>query len=285
MSKAIRFLMVSVLAAISTACMTKKDPAFQNSNNISHGQLLIMTAEKQEETGYTPEVHQAMMSIWEDPNSKDVFYHDRYKYHIFDNAEHFLQMLSKLTSDYIPSSEDILKSRIKTIGVNDLFFKYKHQDQTLKFALTDVGGQRGERKKWQKIKDFFSSNIIFVSSLSEYDQTCYEDDVTNRMLENIELFGDTVNNGKISTPLVILVFNKLDLFKQKLKTSPLKATFPDYDGGEDEQKAISYIKDRYVAVNKGDPNRIRVVYTVATEKDSVKQTFDEIFKICLETKL
>jgi guanine nucleotide-binding protein G(i) subunit alpha len=36
--------------------------------------------------------------------------------------------------------------------------------------------------------------IIFVTSLSEYNQKCYEDDETNRMKESLLVFDEIVNS-------------------------------------------------------------------------------------------
>ncbi|VDO54211.1 unnamed protein product [Brugia timori] len=43
--------------------------------------------------------------------------------------------------------------------------------------VIDVGGQRSERKKWIHCFDNVNA-IIFISSLSEYDQTLREDNCT-----------------------------------------------------------------------------------------------------------
>merc|ERR1719362_661950 len=46
--------------------------------------------------------------------------------------------------------------------------------------MIDVGGQRGERKKW--IHFFNDVNVLmFLTAISEYDQVLYEDNRTNRM--------------------------------------------------------------------------------------------------------
>lgn len=48
---------------------------------------------------------------------------------------------------------------------------------TVNFRVIDVGGQRSERKKWIHCFDNVNA-IIFISSLSEYDQTLREDNCT-----------------------------------------------------------------------------------------------------------
>ena len=44
----------------------------------------------------------------------------------------------------------------------------------VRIRITDVGGQRNERKKWIHCFDNVTA-IIFFAALSEYDQNLYED--------------------------------------------------------------------------------------------------------------
>jgi hypothetical protein len=59
--------------------------------------------------------------------------------------------------------------------------------------MYDVGGQRNERKKWIHCFDDVTA-VIFVASLSEYDQVLYEDNTVNRMEEAVTLFSDIANS-------------------------------------------------------------------------------------------
>lgn len=73
--------------------------------------------------------------------------------------------------DYIPTDQDILRSRVKTTGINEITFRV----QGLSYKVFDVGGQRSERRKW--IHCFENLNaVIFMVSLSEYDQVLREDE-------------------------------------------------------------------------------------------------------------
>lgn len=58
---------------------------------------------------------------------------------------------------------------------------------------------------------------MFIISLSDYNQTLWEDETTNRMLEAEKLFGEMLNNVFFRETPFIVFFNKLDLFKEKLK--------------------------------------------------------------------
>ena len=63
--------------------------------------------------------------------------HDRgHEYGLPESAFYFLEALSRLSeSNYIPTEQDILRSRAKTTGVVEIFFHYKVQLTYLKSYL------------------------------------------------------------------------------------------------------------------------------------------------------
>lgn len=127
--------------------------------------------------------------------------------------------------DYSVTSDDILHCRRKTTGIVELNFNYSG----ITFKLFDVGGQRNERKKWIHCFSEVTA-VIFVVSMSDYDQKCYEDDITNRMAESLDLFDEIVNGNWFKNTHVMLFLNKVDLFKKKIQHTDLNVCFPDYDG-------------------------------------------------------
>lgn len=60
-------------------------------------------------------------------------------------------------------------------------------------SVLDVGGQRNERKKWIHQFDDVTA-IIFVVAISEYDQTLFEDEEENRIVEALSVFQDICNS-------------------------------------------------------------------------------------------
>ena len=71
---------------------------------------------------------------------------------------------------YLPTDQDILRSRVKTTGITETTFRVGE----LTYRLFDVGGQRSERKKWIHCFEAVTS-IIFCTALSEYDQVLLEE--------------------------------------------------------------------------------------------------------------
>ena len=113
--------------------------------------------------------------------------------------------------DYIPTQLDVLKTRVRTIGIMETQFFYKE----MHFKMVDVGGQRSERKKWLHCFEDVTA-IIFCTALSGYDLVLEEDSKVNRMTESMKLF-DTVCNNRLFTNTSMIVFlNKIDIFREKM---------------------------------------------------------------------
>lgn len=73
--------------------------------------------------------------------------------------------------NYIPSQQDVLRTRVKTTGIVETQFTFKG----LRFKMVDVGGQRSERKKWIHCFEGVTA-IIFCVSLAGYDLMLAEDE-------------------------------------------------------------------------------------------------------------
>ena len=71
------------------------------------------------------------------------------------------------TPDFVPSDQDVLRTRVKTTGIVKIEFEMKKT----RFRMFDVGGQRSERKKWIHCFDNVTT-VLFIMALSEYDQVC-----------------------------------------------------------------------------------------------------------------
>ncbi|TPP56446.1 Guanine nucleotide-binding protein G(I) subunit alpha-2 [Fasciola gigantica] len=86
----------------------------------------------------------------------------------------YLDALERLSEPgYIPSEQDVLRTRVKTTGIIETRFSFKGLD----IKMFDVGGQRTERKKWIHCFEGVTA-IIFIVAISEYDLTLAEDQNT-----------------------------------------------------------------------------------------------------------
>merc|ERR1719198_1168653 len=127
--------------------------------------------------------------IWADESIKKIFAR-RNEFQLNDSAEYYFTEVDRLAAaDYLPTQDDILRSRVRTTGIVQSDFMIK----SMKFAMFDVGGQRNERRKWIHCFDNVNA-VVFVASLSEFDQMLFEDNNMNRIDEAVSLFKQIVNS-------------------------------------------------------------------------------------------
>jgi len=143
------------------------------------------------------------------------------------------------------------------------------------FLITDVGGQRSERKKWFHCFENVTA-IIFCVALSEYDQKLYEDNTTNRMLESLKLFSDITNSRWFNNSPVILFFNKKDLFEKKITKVPLSVCFKNYKGPDEFDPAVNYIEQQFMSQVQNQEKAVYTYRTCATDTNNVKFIFHAV---------
>lgn len=122
------------------------------------------------------------------------------------------------------------------------------------FWMYDVGGQRGERKKWIQVFDGIEA-ILFLIAASDFDQTLREDNEKNRLEEAFQLFEDICHSRFVRNAGLIVFLNKQDLLKRKIEAGRrLGANFKDYanfipnrkEGGpiDEYEKAKLYMRHK-----------------------------------------
>uniref|UniRef100_A0A183BYK9 Guanine nucleotide-binding protein alpha-7 subunit n=1 Tax=Globodera pallida TaxID=36090 RepID=A0A183BYK9_GLOPA len=217
---------------------------------------------------FTEELAEAMQRLWQDEG-------------IDDSAKYFLDNLPRLSArEYLPTEQDLLRTRIKTTGITEVLFELKG----LTFRVIDVGGQRSERKKWIHCFDNVNA-IIFISSLSEFDQTLREDNCTNRMQESLKLFDSICNSPWFSDIHFILFLNKKDIFSDKIQRSPLTVCFPEYKGQQNQTECINYIQWKFEQMNRSSQREVYCHHTCATDTNNVQFVLDACLDMIIAKNL
>lgn len=117
------------------------------------------------------DVVDAIRNLWRDPGVKEAVRRSR-EFQLNDSAVYYFVAIDRMAQPgYLPTDQDILRSRVKTTGITETTFKVGE----LTYKLFDVGGQRSERKKWIHCFENVTA-LVFLVSLSEYDQMLYEDE-------------------------------------------------------------------------------------------------------------
>lgn len=209
-----------------------------------------------------------LSELWRDPGVREASRRGR-EFQLDDAAIYYLNSLERVFSPiYLPTDQDIRRLQIKTKGITELTLRIGE----LTYKFLDVGGQLSERRKWIHLFEHVTA-LVFLVSLDDYDQMLWEDESVNRMQEALTLYDSICNSRWFDKTSVILFFNKIDLFADKLPHSPLGDYFPDYTGGSNYDAACDYLLHRFVSLNRGASREIHAHYTCATTDTRIIKLF------------
>ncbi len=190
-----------------------------------------------------------------------------------EHTEYFLDNIVSWSDEtYLPTQQEALLSRTKTTGI----IKYDLNVEGRQLQIYDVGGQKSERKKWQDALEGVSV-VFYIVSLSDFDQNTYEDADLNRMKDSLDLFQTTMQKEWLRNAKFILVFNKKDVFERKLARTELKKYFPEFDGPNDVEHGMAFIKKQFQDRTSG--KQVQCLTTCATDTEQLQETFEEIKKL------
>ncbi|MES1912635.1 MAG: hypothetical protein MHM6MM_004875 [Cercozoa sp. M6MM] len=217
--------------------------------------------------------------LWADEGIQATF-EERAHFQFPDSGQFFFERIDDIEKDdYIPSEQDVLRSRVRTTGIVETNFEIEGNH----FKMFDVGGQRNERKKWIHCFENVTC-VLFVAAISEYDQVLYEDETTNRMIEALNLFDEICNSRWFLETSIVLFLNKRDLFEEKIRKVPLTTCWPDYDGVQDYESGCEFIREQFEMRNKQD-KEIYTHITCATDTGNVAHVFNAVKDILIKQSL
>ncbi|RYP47239.1 hypothetical protein DL769_011331 [Monosporascus sp. CRB-8-3] len=262
--------------------MNENNIEFENKDNEKNQALLLVDYEVSPNDSLPPEYLEPLKSLWADAGVQKATLKGN-EYALHDNLAYFCDDLDRLwQKDYIPTDQDLLQSRLKTTGITETVFDLGQ----LTYRMFDVGGQRSERKKW--IHCFENVNcLMFLVAISGYDQCLVEDKDGNQMNEALMLWESIANSHWFSKSALILFLNKMDLFKEKIASSPITSHgFVDYQGPPDDWKQASkYFMDKFRALNRNPEKEIYGHFTNATDTNLLKITMGSVQDMIIQRNL
>ncbi|PCH33175.1 heterotrimeric G-protein alpha subunit GPA2-like protein [Wolfiporia cocos MD-104 SS10] len=205
-----------------------------------------------------------LRKLWEDPNVQKAWERGN-EAALPDNLIYYFSQLDRLFDPtYVPHEQDIVQARARTIGITETVFQLKDHEM----LMVDVGGQKSERRKWIHCFQDVTS-ILFLVSLSGYDQCLVEDKDANQMQDAMTIWDSICHSQWFKQTSIILFLNKNDLFEKKVEHSDIKNFFPDYDGESGDARAgRDYFKKRFARLAQKANQKEREVYihiTTATD--------------------
>ena len=269
-------------------------------------------------TIFNDELATAIQYIWKnEPRIKEGFRLEaKNKNKILDETtEYFWDDIDRIKAeDYVPNETDIINVRYRTTGtinhcVYGCLYTYqihltysgviekRFEINNAKFHIFDVGGQKSERKKWINCFNEVKA-VIFVISLSCFNEMMYEDLNKNCMVDSLELFASTINNKHFTDTHIILFLNKKDLFATKIAQVPITAcpAFHDFDqfnheqtihsNPKDYEQTTCYIKFKFESLNENSKRKqIYTHLTCAMERTNIENVFNDVKHIVITQNL
>mmetsp|Transcript_18996 Transcript_18996/g.48317 ORF Transcript_18996/g.48317 Transcript_18996/m.48317 type:complete len:349 (-) Transcript_18996:834-1880(-) len=224
-----------------------------------------------------PEEAEVIHKLWQDPAIQRVFALRNKQVVAPDSSAVLFDRVCQIGQpDYLPSNDDCLRVRLRSLGI----VEYHLQIKELFIRMVDVGGQRNERRKWiHCFSDIHA--VLYCIALDDYCMLLTEDLRTNRLAESLRLFKDVLSIEILSPVPFIIFFNKVDLLSEKLPFCPLKDYCPNYQGSGNFDDVVEYIKKLYL--DAVQPNRgVYPHVTNALDPKSVKFVFDVIKEMLIK---
>jgi len=230
----------------------------------------------------TADMIEAIKVLWTKDSGIRCTFENRAKFQFPDSGPYFFERMDAMIAEgYIPTQQDVLRSRVRTTGIVETSFEIEGNN----FKMFDVGGQRNERKKWIHCFENVSC-VVFVAAISEYDQVLFEDDSTNRVIEALNLFDEICNSRWFTETSIILFLNKRDLFMEKITKVSLNECFDDYCGPENDYDAgCEYFREKFEGKNRCKDKEIYTHVTCATDPGNVAHVFESVKDILIKQSL
>jgi len=258
--------MLSLLEAINRFNLKIEDEENQEYAKYIKDNAVVVLQNYEKEFKIPKEFADKIKKVWETENAIQLAYARRNEFNLIDSAKYYLDVVDRIcVDDYVPTDQDILQVRIVTTEISET----KVTINRVTYSVYDVGGQTGYRKRWIPYFDD-SRAIIFMVAISSYDQMLVEDSTINRMDDALHLFDEICNNDIFKKTAIMLFLSKIDIFREKIKTSSISTYFPSFKGGSDYTAATTYFGRKFIKLNRDPDKQIYTHLTWATDTNQVK---------------
>lgn len=192
-------------------------------------------------------------------------------------GEHFLDDIERVTSlRFLPSDDDVLKARLKTVGVSEYKFEIElgaGRDTGTEWRIIDVGGSRSQRPTWVPFFDNVDA-IIFLAPISAFDQVLTEDRSINRLEDSVLLWKALCSSKLLGNVDLILFLNKCDILERKLRGGIRMAKYVrNYGDRPNDLDSVSkYLRGKFSAILREYSPNPRKFYAFCTNVTDTSTT-------------
>ncbi|SJL11623.1 uncharacterized protein ARMOST_15029 [Armillaria ostoyae] len=256
------------------------------SRPVSAGDIGLETPDEPQEVLHS--CRRDMIHLWSDKGVRRVLKKKRIRVEEFPGF--FLNDLERITSlKYMPTDDDVLKARLKTVGVSEYRFEMEvsaGRDSGTEWRIVDVGGSRSQVKLipnciFDLASDFpplYSVKlgyhslmmaidaIIFLAPISGFDQVLSEDRTVNRLEDSVLLWKAVCQNKLLANVDLVLFLNKCDILESKLKSGiRLSKYVRSYGDRENDLDTVSkYLRSKFNAIHREYSPNPRKFYAFCT---------------------
>ncbi|KAJ7657966.1 guanine nucleotide binding protein, alpha subunit [Mycena rosella] len=215
-----------------------------------------------------------MQEMWRDPNVRQRLREKRIR--LEESSGFYLDEIPRITAKkYIPTDADVLKARLKTMGVVEHTFSISSgSNRGVQWKIYDVGGARNQRQAWAPYFEDINA-IIFLAPISAFDQVLAEDPHVNRVEDSLQLWQAVVSNKLLAKVNIVLFLNKCDLLQAKLDAGVrLNHHMISYGDRPNDYDSVSkYFRNKFGALHHAvTPNKERELYIHLTAVTDTRRT-------------
>jgi guanine nucleotide-binding protein subunit alpha len=207
-----------------------------------------------------------MKALWEDYAVREML--RRRKVRMEEEPGFFLNDIERIaTRDYEPSDNDVIRARLRTLGVQEYSFSVEQTGH--EWLMYDVGGTRSSRAHWYPYFDDMNA-IIFLAPISSFDERLREDRRVNRLEDTYMLWQTLCSLQMLAKTQIILFLNKCDLLEQKLRAGVrVRTHVPSFGNRSNDVDTVKkYFQSHFKEIAKQhspEPRRFYVHLTSVIE--------------------
>ncbi|KAF4623084.1 hypothetical protein D9613_002270 [Agrocybe pediades] len=215
-----------------------------------------------------------MQELWRDPQVKKRLQEKRIR--LEESSGFYLDEIHRITAKkYIPTDPDVLKARLKTMGVIEHTFSIPSgSNRGVEWRIYDVGGARNQRQAWAPYFEDVNA-IIFLAPISVFDQVLAEDPRVNRLEDSLILWRSVVSSKLLANVNIVLFLNKCDLLQAKLEAGVrLSHHMVSYGDRPNDYDSVSkYFRNKFGVIHQSyTPNKERELYIHFTAVTDTRRT-------------
>lgn len=190
--------------------------------------------------------------LWLDKGFKDA-YKRRSEYQLNDNAAYFVSSIRRIAApEYVPTDEDILRTRTETTEVTETPLEY----MSSRYTIIDVPGADALRRGWERASEHIAT-VVFTIDPTAYSCVLPGDEPIDRMQEQLALFESAVNDRRLSQTDIVVVITKIDLLEDYLRDNDANNYFGPDSNLDTVDKYTQYLETQLIGLIVSDEARRR----------------------------